>query len=294
MVEPLRRFARRSLFPFVTAAWATCLRGARPFLARGRAVRPWTPGGRVVVVAAHPDDETIGAGGVAALHVRAGDPVTIVVLTDGRGSRAGGLAPEEMAGRRHGELQRAAAALGVRDVVWLGFPEGEWEAAALQARLAPLLAGGDVIYAPSCVDFHPDHLRTARLVAGLVRPEQIVRIYELGVPLTPLLVNRVADIGAVAACKQHALECFVTQQGAMEPLGRLARYRAALYGHAASEVFWELPAPAYRRLVAAGSWEWDKTPFRGVRPRPLADGWAFFAGTRARWRLRALAEQDRG
>ena len=39
---------------------------------------------RVLVVSAHPDDETLGAGGTVARHARHGDEVWVCVLTDGR------------------------------------------------------------------------------------------------------------------------------------------------------------------------------------------------------------------
>ncbi|WP_234009984.1 PIG-L family deacetylase, partial [Streptomyces sp. SA3_actF] len=44
------------------------------------------PQGPVVVVAAHPDDEVLGAGGALALLAAAGNPLTVVTVTDGEGS----------------------------------------------------------------------------------------------------------------------------------------------------------------------------------------------------------------
>ena len=91
--EGARRVARGAVYPAVEDAWA-----AVAWLV-GRVLRPApappiaAEGGprRVLVVAPHPDDETVGAGGVAALHVAAGDAVTVVVATDGGASRAEGL-----------------------------------------------------------------------------------------------------------------------------------------------------------------------------------------------------------
>ena len=40
--------------------------------------------GRIVVLAPHMDDETLGCGGTIARHVRAGAQVTVIFLTDGR------------------------------------------------------------------------------------------------------------------------------------------------------------------------------------------------------------------
>ncbi len=243
---------------------------------------------RVLIVAPHPDDETIGAGGAAALHVRAGDEVTVVVVSDGRGSRALGLGPVEMVARRRAEMAAAMAALGVERWVWLGLPEGAWAAADAAAALRPFVERADLVYAPSCVDFHPEHFAVARVVAALLQPWQTVRIYELSVPLTPLLSNLVLDTRAVAAQKQRALDAFTTQQGAIRPLARLAAYRTLLYRRRACEPFWELSAPAYQRVIAAGQWTWETTPFRGLRPRPFSDPLAFLQGWQARVALREV------
>src|SRR6266542_2845464 len=40
-------------------------------------------GGGALAIAAHPDDEVLGCGGVLALHARAGDPVTAVIVCEG-------------------------------------------------------------------------------------------------------------------------------------------------------------------------------------------------------------------
>ncbi len=285
-----RRLARQLLFPAIEATWAAgcVLLGA--MLRPGRWARRWAPqGGRVVIVAPHPDDETAGAGGVAALHLQAGDPVTVIVVTDGGASRAGGLPGHVIVRRRAAEITAAARILGVRDLVRLDLREGGWDWVRARASLAPLLQDAQIIYAPSCVDYHPEHLHIARLLAELLRPGQTVRVYELGVPLTPILVNLVADVGAVAARKEQALAAFTTQVGALAPLRRLARYRARLYRLPAAEVFWELPAESYARVMAAGNWSARHSPFSGIRERPLADPFSALAGLRARAALRALA-----
>ena len=45
--------------------------------------------GRILVVAAHPDDEVLGMGGSIAKHVQAGEDVHVMFLADGVSSRAG-------------------------------------------------------------------------------------------------------------------------------------------------------------------------------------------------------------
>jgi LmbE family N-acetylglucosaminyl deacetylase len=91
---------------------------------------------RVLVLAPHCDDETLGAGGTIAMARRRGLPVRIVFLTNGDGSRSTQIAVDarqlrrnsfqELAKLRQKETLRACRTLGVdeKDVVFLGYPDG--------------------------------------------------------------------------------------------------------------------------------------------------------------------------
>jgi LmbE family N-acetylglucosaminyl deacetylase len=261
-----------------------------------RATYAWSTGQkrRVVVIAAHPDDETIGAGGVTALHALGGDLVTTIVVTDGGASRAGGIDQAEMVRLRARELRDAAALLGAGEPVSLQLPEGAWRPEQARDLLYPLLAEADVVYSPSCVDFHPEHVGVAQVVAGLVQHGQTVRVYEVGVPLTPVLANLTADISAVAAVKYRSLTAFATQSATVDQLCRLARYEARLYGLPAVELFWELSAETFARVMDFGDWRGHPCPFRGIGPRPVSDPLSALVGLRARMRLRALCLEKGG
>ena len=76
---------------------------------------------RVLVFAAHPDDEVLGMGGTVALHVERGDEVRIVVVTDGSSTQYPG--DEDTRARKESEAVRAAAELGVTDYVHLDLPD---------------------------------------------------------------------------------------------------------------------------------------------------------------------------
>jgi LmbE family N-acetylglucosaminyl deacetylase len=131
--------------------------------------------GHAVVVAAHPDDETLGASGlIQRLHER-GTTVGLVVATDGEGAFPR-LSPEDKAelGRtRRRELRESlrAQGLGEVDVHRLGLPDSGLtdHAAELAERLTPLLADADVCLVPWPDDPHPDH-HTAGEVALRVAP----------------------------------------------------------------------------------------------------------------------------
>ena len=81
---------------------------------------------RVLVITAHPDDVDFGAGGTVATLVDGGATVTYCVITDGD---AGGFDPAvprtEIPGIRRAEQRAAGAVLGVHDIRFLGYPDGQ-------------------------------------------------------------------------------------------------------------------------------------------------------------------------
>lgn len=81
---------------------------------------------RVLVVTAHPDDVDFGSAGTVATLVAAGVSVTYCIVTDGD---AGGFDPAvpraEIPGIRRAEQVAAAAIVGVTDVRFLGYRDGE-------------------------------------------------------------------------------------------------------------------------------------------------------------------------
>ncbi|MYV97180.1 PIG-L deacetylase family protein [Streptomyces sp. SID3343] len=80
---------------------------------------------RVLVLAAHPDDIDFGAAGTVATWTDAGIDVSYCLVTDGD---AGGFDPavprSEIGGIRRTEQAAAAACVGVRELHWLGYPDG--------------------------------------------------------------------------------------------------------------------------------------------------------------------------
>ncbi len=77
------------------------------------------------MVTAHPDDVDFGASGSVAVWVSAGIDVRYCIVTDGD---AGGFDPAvpraEIGCIRRAEQRSAAAAVGVKDVTFLGYPDG--------------------------------------------------------------------------------------------------------------------------------------------------------------------------
>jgi LmbE family N-acetylglucosaminyl deacetylase/SAM-dependent methyltransferase len=126
----------------------------------------------LLVVAAHPDDETLGAGGLIAACAARGIRVRVVVVTDGA------AAPPEpgTAARRAREVRRAVAELApAARLDLLGFADGgtSGDRAAISAALAPIIAAlprGALVAAPWRGDGHVDHEVVGAVCAELAAP----------------------------------------------------------------------------------------------------------------------------
>ena len=83
-------------------------------------------GDRILVVAAHAGDETIGSGGTIAKLARAGKQLKVVILADGESSRFETEQGPNLASRireRQESAHRALAHLGITDVFFAGLPD---------------------------------------------------------------------------------------------------------------------------------------------------------------------------
>lgn len=82
----------------------------------------------IMVVTPHPDDAEFGVAGSVAHWVRDGKQVIYVVCTSGdKGTSDPDVKPEELAKVREEEQRAAAKLLGVREVVFLGYPDQSLE-----------------------------------------------------------------------------------------------------------------------------------------------------------------------
>jgi LmbE family N-acetylglucosaminyl deacetylase len=126
----------------------------------------------VLAVFAHPDDESIFAGGTLAACAAAGLEVGVLSLTRGELSGVG----------RQRELEAAADALGVSWAECLDHRDGELAhdkgaAEALAARLRDAEPAAVVSFGEEGLYWHPDHIATHAIVrsamSALERPAQL-------------------------------------------------------------------------------------------------------------------------
>lgn len=196
-------------------------------------IRPFLlpPVPRVVVVAAHPDDEVLGAGGLLQILARSGRTLELCSVTDGEASHP--TMGEALREIRVEECAEALIRLGVTDITHtrLQIPDGavgeheEELASVLAARLGP----GSLCVAPWQQDGHPDHEacgRAARLAAeavGAISIEFPIWAWHWTTPASPLPWERFRRLDlapALTARKQHAIDAFASQ---LQPFGPGAR-----------------------------------------------------------------------
>lgn len=83
----------------------------------------------IMVVAPHPDDAEYGAAGTVAKWTRAGKRVIYIICTNGdKGTNNPEIQPEQLIEMREKEQRAAAEVLGVREVIFLGYPDLHLEA----------------------------------------------------------------------------------------------------------------------------------------------------------------------
>ena len=209
-------------------------RAARPYLKSSgllqvsgvynRSAMVWEPGAeKVLVLAPHMDDETIGCGGTLALHARRGAQITVMFLTDGRnGSSDINTLPAEERLRRQqeyieirtSEARAALLRLGVNKMICLDAEDGAlsqctWAAEKLRDVLRKFQP--DLVYVPFYLEEHADHRAASQVlldaVAGTSLQFQCIG-YEVWTPLFP---NCLVRIDATVDTKKQALQEYRSQ-----------------------------------------------------------------------------------
>jgi LmbE family N-acetylglucosaminyl deacetylase len=123
---------------------------------------------RLLTVAAHPDDETLGAGGTMAWHAARGDTVWALVMADGASSRHGRVAQQAECARR------AADVLGIDRLILLGLPDQRLDTLPMLDLVTPIEEvvaelEPDVVLTHFPGDLNEDHRLVARAATVAAR-----------------------------------------------------------------------------------------------------------------------------
>jgi LmbE family N-acetylglucosaminyl deacetylase len=200
------------------STWAAAsLPGRLPVLGIGHLLAE-----RVVLVAPHPDDEVLGAGGILALLAARGCAIHVVAVTDGEASHPGRA--EELRRVRAAERDDALPQLGLGEatVARLHLPDGGVRADRVREALRPLLVATDLVLAPWEHDGHPDHDACGAAVAGLPGRHWSYLVWAwhwAGVQDVPWGRSwRVPLPADTAAAKRRAVDAFPSQLEGPDPI----------------------------------------------------------------------------
>ena len=231
-----------------------------PNLSKANQVLP----SKILVVAAHPDDEILGCGGTIAHHADAGDEVHVLIVAEGATSRQEQRnrtgATAELSALAQAAHQ-AAAILGAAGLELLDLPDNRLDSLdrldlikQIEARIHRHQP--EVVYLHHAGDVNIDHRRLHEAVITACRPTP-------GHPVRRLLSFEVAsstewqppgsapgfqpnwyvDITAQWQRKRQALEAYISEMRpwpharSVEALEHAARWRGAQVGVEAAEAF---------------------------------------------------------
>lgn len=126
----------------------------------------------VLVVCAHPDDETLGLGGTLALHALNGSKVSVLIFTDGQFGRDMTSKGIEM---RKQQSRKACKILGIRNVKFLDYKDQKLDTISISelscqieseiAKLKP-----SIVYTHYWGDVNQDHRRIFEATLIALRP----------------------------------------------------------------------------------------------------------------------------
>ncbi|SCY49072.1 PIG-L deacetylase family protein [Alkaliphilus peptidifermentans] len=153
---------------------------------------------KVLVLAPHVDDETIGLGGTLIKHAEKGSSIHCVYITDGSGSNTE-LPKEQIIRARKEEAKRIQDQIGIKEIYFMEEPDGSIQPSEeLQRRLYDILdmVNPEIIYAPFLIDAHSDHVETTRNFISVLNKWNPnfsnLYMYEINCPIIPRLINEVS------------------------------------------------------------------------------------------------------
>jgi LmbE family N-acetylglucosaminyl deacetylase len=215
----------------------------------------------ILVIAAHPDDEVLGCGGVIARYARTGDTVRVVIMAEGVTSRTGAIAQAEALGQLRTAATRANQILGTTELVMEGLPDNRLDSMDRLAVIQRVEAHIErwkpsVVYTHHAGDVNVDHQVVHHAVVTACRPQpgrsvERLLFFEVAsstewqppgssVPFQP---NWFVDITETLDTKLAALEAYRAEirewphPRSLRAVESLARWRGASVGLSAAEAY---------------------------------------------------------
>lgn len=217
----------------------------QPFLKYSLPLEDKLPGTKVLAIAPHQDDESIGCGGTLAKHTKAGGRLEIVFCTsDGE--------------KRMYEAKDAAKILGSRISHFLQFETRSLykNTNLLAEKFTELFnrVRPDVVFLPFMIDNHQDHIAISRAFAKAYKNKSIdCFVYAYSV-WTTLIPNIIVDISENWEQKKQAIDCYKTQTATRDYVtmaSSISKYWSVVKGKNTQycEAFFKATSSEYVSLV---------------------------------------------
>lgn len=182
---------------------------------------------RILVVAAHPDDEVLGCGGTIARHAKEND-VVIAILGEGATSRSDARANADAVdvSALRQAAENARKTLGAKELLMESLADNRFDELALLDVVKTVEriivdVKPDLIYTHHTGDLNIDHQITSRAVVTATRPGASQRVVEIisfeipsssewsfGVTGTPFAPNLFIDVSETIDIKIEAMKCY--------------------------------------------------------------------------------------
>jgi len=213
---------------------------------------------KVLVVAAHADDETLGCAGTIAKHISEGDDVRIAFMTDGVSSRDNSSKQHEV--ERNSAMDKAMQVLGIKQYQCFSFPDNQMDSVPLLTIIKVIENVIDefepnIIYSHFAHDLNIDHQITHQAVMTACRPikgSSVKEIYSFEVLSSTEWQSKsqssfqgqyIVDISTYWHKKEQALLCYQDElrefphSRSLPCIEALATLRGASHGFAKAEAF---------------------------------------------------------
>ena len=217
---------------------------------------------RILVVAAHPDDELLGVGGTVRRLADEGNEVYALIMAEGITSRSDKReeADKDELKALKEDAQSAAKVVGFKEINFLGCPDNRMDSMDLLDVIKKLTVyiekySPDIIFTHHHGDLNIDHRITNEAVLTCTRPmmgEKVKKIYAFETPSTtewnynysePFTPNVYYDITQTVDAKIQGMDCYKSERRdyphprSGEALEALAKVRGSQCGFEKAEAF---------------------------------------------------------
>jgi N-acetylglucosamine malate deacetylase 1 len=212
---------------------------------------------KILIIAAHPDDEVLGCGGTIAKHLNDGDSINVAFLSDGVKSR-NNTNSIDVEKRKLDSISAGKILGSLEPPIFLNFPDNRMDSVDLLdivQAIENIIISVDpvVIYTHHSGDLNIDHQLTHKALLTAARPlpdSNIKEIYTFEVqsstewsPSAAFYPNYFVDISATLDKKLSAMKKYDSEiqdfphPRSLESINALAKYRGSCVGLKAAEAF---------------------------------------------------------